>query len=82
MYQREIQELKAKLEESERWNMSLQARLNELQPRVSGVGGSSPVPVDNVDYGRPDMQGMVSPQTVRKLEQVQLGSCHLYSKSQ
>ncbi|KAJ7339465.1 CDK5 regulatory subunit associated protein 2 [Desmophyllum pertusum] len=40
-YQREIQELKSRLEDSERWNASLQARLNELQPRVGGVGGSS-----------------------------------------
>lgn len=40
-YQREIQELKSRLEDSERWNASLQARLNELQPRVSGFGGSS-----------------------------------------
>ena len=40
-YQREIQELKSRLEDSERWNVSLQARLNELQPRVSGVGRDS-----------------------------------------
>lgn len=37
-YQREIQELKSRLDDSERWNASLQARLNELQPRHSGVG--------------------------------------------
>lgn len=70
VYQREIQELKAKLEESERWNLSLQARLNELQPRISGVGGASPVPLDKEDYGRPAMHGVVSPRTVRNLEQV------------
>ena len=37
-YQREIQELKARLEESERWNASLQARLNELQSRDRADG--------------------------------------------
>ena len=62
VYQREVQELKAKLEESERWNLSLQARLNELQPRVSGVGGSSESP----DGGL----GIVSPNTARRLKQV------------
>ena len=54
-YQREIQELKLRLEDSERWNASLQARLNELQPRVSGVGGSS---------------GEGSPSKAQRLEQV------------
>ena len=36
----EIQRLQAKLEDSERWNMSLQTRLDALQPRARGVGGS------------------------------------------
>lgn len=36
----EVHKLYAKLEESERWNMSLQSRLDALQPRVRGVGGS------------------------------------------
>lgn len=57
-YQREIQELKLRLEDSERWNASLQARLNELQPRVSGVGRDSS---DGVS---------VSPAKVQRLEQV------------
>lgn len=61
-YQREIQELKLRLEDSERWNASLQARLNELQPRVSGVGGSS---------GRDSGDGGPgSPSKVHRLEQV------------
>ena len=59
-YQREIQELKSRLEDSERWNASLQARLNELQPRVGGVGGSS---------GRDSGDGG-SPSRVQRLEQV------------
>jgi hypothetical protein len=37
----EVQRLHAKLEDSERWNMSLQSRLDALQPRARGVGGSS-----------------------------------------
>ena len=37
----EVRRLHAKLEESERWNMSLQSRLDALQPRARGVGGSS-----------------------------------------
>jgi len=37
-YQREIQELKARLEETERWNATLQARLNELQSRDRADG--------------------------------------------
>ena len=61
-YQREIQELKSRLEDSERWNASLQSRLNELQPRVSGVGGSS---------GRDSGDGgSSSPSKVHRLEQV------------
>ena len=36
----EVQRLHAKLEDSERWNMSLQSRLDALQPRARGVGGS------------------------------------------
>lgn len=63
-YQREIQELKSRLEDSERWNASLQSRLNELQPRVSGVGGSS---------GRDSGDGgSGSPSKVHRLEQVKL----------
>ncbi|XP_032242452.2 myomegalin isoform X2 [Nematostella vectensis] len=62
VYQREIQELKSKLEDSERWNTSLQARLNELQPRVSGVGGSQ----DVIDRGR---EVLVSPEAVKNLNQ-------------
>ena len=61
-YQREIQELKSRLEDSERWNASLQSRLNELQPRVSGVGSSS---------GRDSGDGVSSsPSKVHRLEQV------------
>ena len=67
-YQREIQELKARLEDSERWNASLQSRLNELQPRVSGVGGSS---------GRDSGDGgSGSPSKVHRLEQVILQIIH------
>ena len=58
-YQREIQEMKSRLEESERWNASLQARLNELQPRVSGVvrdsadgGSGSPLKVQRLEQVR------------------------------
>ena len=57
-YQREIQELKSRLEDSERWNASLQTRLNELQPRVGGVGR------DSADGGSG------SPLKVQRLEQV------------
>ena len=52
------------MEDSERWNSSLQARLNELQPRVSGVGG--PSGSDSADGGL----GIVSPGTARRLKQV------------
>ncbi|XP_022783797.1 myomegalin-like isoform X2 [Stylophora pistillata] len=52
-YQREIQELKSRLEDSERWNASLQARLNDLQSRMGGVGGSdgegSPLKVQRLE---------------------------------
>ena len=37
----EVERLQARLEESERWNMSLQSRLDALQPRARGVGGSA-----------------------------------------
>lgn len=57
-YQREIQELKSRLDDSERWNASLQARLNELQSRHSGVGR------DNVDTRSSSLSN------VQKLEQV------------
>lgn len=57
-YQREIQELKSRLDNSERWNASLQARLNELQPRHSGVGR------DNADARSSSLSN------VQKLEQV------------
>lgn len=57
-YQREIQELKSRLDDSERWNASLQARLNELQSRHSGVGR------DNADARSSSLSN------VQKLEQV------------
>ena len=37
----DVKRLHAKLEDSERWNMSLQSRLDALQPRARGVGGST-----------------------------------------
>ena len=71
-YQREIQELKSRLEDSERWNASLQARLNELQLRVSGVGR------DSADGGSG------SPVKVQRLEQVRRVdnkfNCYFYFK--
>ena len=49
-YLREIQELKTRLEESERWNASLQARLNECQSRDSADGvWSSPSKVQRLE---------------------------------
>ena len=57
-YQREIQELKSRLDDSERWNASLQARLNELQSRHSGVGR------DNLDARSSSLSN------AQKLEQV------------
>ncbi|XP_046843977.1 myomegalin-like isoform X2 [Xenia sp. Carnegie-2017] len=37
----EVVKLRAKLADRERWNASLQSRLDALSPRVRGVGGSS-----------------------------------------
>ena len=42
--QNEIADLKHRLEESEKWNRSLQSQLNELLPRAGGVGA----PFDDV----------------------------------
>ena len=70
-YQREIQELKSKLEDSERWNASLQARLNES--RVSGVGGSSAIR----DSGDGVTAGAASPTKVQWLQQVKTGVNHV-----
>ena len=36
-----VVKLRAKLADRERWNASLQSRLDALSPRVRGVGGSS-----------------------------------------
>ena len=38
--QKQIHQLQSRLEESERWNNSLQVRLNEALPRGGGVGCS------------------------------------------
>ncbi len=43
----EIMKLRSQLEESERWNRSLQSRLDQVSPRSGGVGG----PKDQVDSG-------------------------------
>ena len=37
---KEIADLQRRLEESEKWNKSLQSRLNQFLPRASGVGAS------------------------------------------
>ena len=65
----EVERLQARLQESERWNMSLQSRLDALQARARGVGGSAGnlTVLGNTKFTSPQSKDVETAGKVRKV---------------